>query len=78
MQLELNDGKKLAIDDDGISVDDGKGNSIVIRSNSGSVTIQAATELAIKAPKISIEASGTLDIKSGATLTLRGSLVSIN
>jgi uncharacterized protein involved in type VI secretion and phage assembly len=78
VQLELNDGKKLAIDDDGISVDDGKGNSIVIKSNSGSITIQAATELTIKAPRISIEASGTLDIKSGATLTLRGSLVSIN
>jgi uncharacterized protein involved in type VI secretion and phage assembly len=78
VQLELNDGKKLAIDDDGISVDDGKGNSIVIESDSGSITIQAATELAIKAPTISIEASGTLDIKSGATLTLRGSLVSIN
>ena len=78
VQLELNDGKKLAIDDDGISVDDGKGNSIVIQSSSGSITIQAATELAIKAPRISIEASGTLDVKAGATLTLRGSLVSIN
>ena len=50
VQLELNDGKKLAIDDDGISVDDGKGNSIVIKSNSGSITIQAVAELAIKAP----------------------------
>jgi uncharacterized protein involved in type VI secretion and phage assembly len=78
VQLDLNDGKKLAIDDDGISVDDGKGNSIVIRSNSGSITIQAAAELAIKAPTISIEASGTLDVKSSATLTLRGSLVNIN
>jgi uncharacterized protein involved in type VI secretion and phage assembly len=78
VQLELNDGKKLTIDDDGISVDDGKGNSIVIQSNSGSITIQAATELALRAPTISIEASGTLDVKSSATLTLRGSLVNIN
>jgi hypothetical protein len=50
----------------------------VIKSNSGSITIQAATELAIRAPKISIEASGTLDVKSSATLTLGGSLVKIN
>ena len=78
VQLDLNDGKKLAIDDDGISVDDGRGNSIVIRSNSGSITIQAAAKLAIKAPTISIEASGTLDVKSSGTLTLRGSLVKIN
>jgi len=78
VQLELNDGKKLAIDDHGISVDDGKGNRIVIQSNSGSITIQAASELAFRAPTISIEASGTLDVKSSATLTLRGSLVNIN
>ena len=78
VQLELNDGKKLSIDDNGIKVDDGKGNSIVIKSNGGSITIQAATDMSIKAPKIAIEASGTLDVKAGGTLTLKGSLVNIN
>lgn len=78
VQLELSDGKKLAMDDDGIVIDDGKGNRVAIKSGDGSITIQAKTQLAIKAPKISIEASGALDVKSGATLNLRGSLVNIN
>ena len=78
VELELNDGKKLTIDDDGISVDDGKGNRIVIESNSGALTIEAATELAIRAPNISIESGGPLEVKSAGTLTLLGSLVTIN
>jgi uncharacterized protein involved in type VI secretion and phage assembly len=78
VQLELNDGKKLSLDDNGITLDDGKGNSIVIRSNGGSIAIQAKTDLSIKAPKIAIEATGTLDVKAGATLGLKGSLVNIN
>ena len=61
------------------AIDDGKGNSIVIKSNSGSITIQAATDLSIKAPKIAIEATGTLDVKAGATLDAQAaSLVNIN
>jgi uncharacterized protein involved in type VI secretion and phage assembly len=78
VQLELNDGKKLTFDDNGIRIDDGKGNSIEIKSQGGSITIQAATALSIKAPKIAIEASGTLDVKAGGTLGLKGSLVNIN
>jgi uncharacterized protein involved in type VI secretion and phage assembly len=78
VQLELNDGKKLAIDDNGITLDDGKGNSIVIKSNGGSIAISAQAELSIKAPKIAIEATGTLDVKASGTLGLKGSLVNIN
>jgi uncharacterized protein involved in type VI secretion and phage assembly len=78
VQLELNDGKKLSIDDNGITLDDGKGNSIVIKSNGGSIAITAKTDLSIKAPKIAIEATGTLDVKASGTLGLKGSLVNIN
>jgi uncharacterized protein involved in type VI secretion and phage assembly len=78
VQLELNDGKKLTIDDDGITIDDGKGSSVEIKSTGGSVTIQAATSLSLKAPQISIESSGTLDLKAGATLGLKGTMVNIN
>jgi len=78
VQLELNDGKKLAIDDDGISLDDGKGNRLVIKSNGGEITVEAATKLSLKAPQIAIEATGTLDVKSNAALTLRGATVGIN
>jgi uncharacterized protein involved in type VI secretion and phage assembly len=78
VELKLNDGKKLAFDDDGIRLDDGKGNSIAIDSNSGALDIKASGQLTIKAPTITLDASGTLDIKAKATLTIRGSLVQIN
>ena len=77
-QLELNDGKKLSIKDDEIRLEDDKGNSFVIQSASGAVTIDAKGSVTIKAPSISIQSTGTLEIKAGATLTLRGALVNIN
>lgn len=78
VELKLNDGKKLAIDDDGIRLDDGKGNSLTIDSNSGALDIKASGQLTIKAPTITLDASGSLEIKSGATMTIRGTLVQIN
>lgn len=78
VQLELNDGKKVAIDDDGIVIDDGKGNSVSIQSNGGTISIQAATKLEIKAPQISIQASGTLELKAGPSMTLNAGIININ
>jgi uncharacterized protein involved in type VI secretion and phage assembly len=78
VQLELNDGKKVAIDDDGIVIDDGKGNSVAIKSNGGSITLQASTKIEIKAPQIVIEASGTLDLKAGPTMSLSAGIININ
>ncbi len=78
VRLELNDGKKLEIDDDGIKLDDGQGNRLAIDSKGGSVTLQAATSLSLKAPKIEIQATGALDLKATATASLSGALVKIN
>ena len=78
VRLELNDGKAITIDDGSITIDAENGNRIVIGSANGTTTIEAASTLRIRAPQIAIEASGTLDIKAGGTLTLRGSLVTIN
>jgi uncharacterized protein involved in type VI secretion and phage assembly len=78
VELKLNDGKKIAFDDNGIRIDDGNGNSIAIDSNSGALDIKAAGQLTIKAPTITLDASGTLEIKAGATMTIRGSVVQIN
>lgn len=78
VQLELNDGKKLSIDDTGVRLDDGKGNSLVIETGSGTVTIQAGMALELKATRISIEAKGTIDIHANGPLSLRGSVVNIN
>jgi uncharacterized protein involved in type VI secretion and phage assembly len=78
VQLELNDGKMLSIDDHGMRLDDKKGNSIVIDSDDGEITVQAAQRLSLKGVQVSIEASGTIDIKAGATLSINGTLVKIN
>jgi len=78
VRLELDDGKKLEIDDNGIKLDDGNGNSLEIASQGGSITLQAATSLSFKAPKIELQATGSLDLKAGATCTISGALVRVN
>jgi phage baseplate assembly protein gpV len=76
--LALADGKKVELDDDGIRVDDGAGNKVAIDSRGGALSIEAATRLTIKAPLVTIESSGPMEVKASATLTLRGTLVNIN
>jgi uncharacterized protein involved in type VI secretion and phage assembly len=78
VQLELNDGKRLTIDDDGVQVNDGQGNTVVIQSGSGGITIEAAAKLTLKAPQIAIQATGKLDVTASGNLTLSGALVRIN
>lgn len=78
VQVELADGKRLTLDQNGIELDDKQGNKVTIQSSGGSITVQAATSLSLKAPQITIEASGTMTVKSGGTLTVQGSLVQIN
>ncbi len=78
VQLELNDGKKIAINDTGISIDDGQGNTISIDSGGGSISIQAAASVSIKAPQVSIEASGTMSLKAGPSMSLNAGIININ
>lgn len=78
VQLELKDGKKLTIDDDRLCLDDGQGNRVDIDSKNKTVTIEAATQLNLKAPSITIDSSGGLKLKSGATLSLEGTLITLN
>lgn len=78
VQLELNDGKKLALDDDGITLDDGKGNRLTIKSRGGEMTIEAATKLTLKAPQIAVQANAKLDLTSSGVVTMSGTPVKIN
>ena len=78
VELKHEKGRKITLDDNGISVEDGNGNVVTIDSNSGGMTIEAQGALKIKAASITLEATGTLEVKASATLTLRGSLVNIN
>jgi uncharacterized protein involved in type VI secretion and phage assembly len=78
VRLELNDGKRLSIDDQAITLQDGNGNGVTIQSDGGTVTIRSAARLVLQAPQISIESSGLLDVKASASLVLRGAVVQIN
>ena len=78
VELALNDGKKIRIDDDGMRIEDGKGNQFSIDSNSGAVTIEAVGKLTLKGSSVSIQAGGALDIKSSAAMSLTGSLIKLN
>lgn len=77
-ELKLSDGKKLTLDEEGVLVEDGKGNKIVIESNSSTITIESTATLKLKSQKISIEAGASLELKSSGVLTIKGSLVQIN
>lgn len=78
VELAHEKGRKVTFDDNGIVMQDEKGNVFKIDSNSGAITIEAKGQLKIKAASITVEATGTLDIKASATLTVRGALVNIN
>ena len=59
-------------------MDDGQGNSVSIQSKSGTISIQAATSIQFKAPQISIQADGTMDLKAGPSMSLKAGIISIN
>lgn len=78
VQLELHDGKRLTFDDKGIQIDDDQGNSIVIETSSGGMTLEATTKLTLKAPSVVIEGQQSVDVKANVNLNLRGTMVNIN
>ena len=75
VRLELDDGKRLSIDDNSITLQDQSGNGLTIQAESGAITLQSVGELRLKAAQISLESSGAIEIRSASTLTLAGALV---
>jgi uncharacterized protein involved in type VI secretion and phage assembly len=67
LDLSLKDGKKVHIDDNGLSVEDDKGNHFKIDSQSGAIEIS-----------IELTATGTCDVKATGKLALNGATVMIN
>ncbi len=78
VELKLEDGKHLLLDDKGVKVEDGQGNTITIESSSGMMTIESKTQLKLKSQKIAIEAGALMEIKSSGPLMIKGSVVMIN
>lgn len=78
LELSLKDGKKVLVDDDGIAVQDDKGNHFKIDSRSGGIEISASGKLTIKAASIELTATGSCDVKATGKLALNGATVMIN
>jgi uncharacterized protein involved in type VI secretion and phage assembly len=78
VELVHEKGRKIRLDDTGFTVEDEKGNKVKVESDSGAMTIEAKGKLLIKAAEITIQSTGTLAIKAGATLTIQGTTVAIN
>lgn len=78
IEVHTHDNKKLYLDENKIEIDDGGGNKIVIDTNGGSIKLESTTSISVTSPKINLDASGTMNIKAGGTLTIQGALVQIN
>ena len=76
LHLKLKPGQILELTKNQMRWDDGQGNSITVKN--GAIDIQAVSQVTIKAASITLDASGTMELKAGATMTIRGSLVQIN
>lgn len=83
IEIHTNKGHKILLDDSlGAEkieiVDKATRNSIKIDSVQNSITIESGLSLKMKAQQISIEAGAMMNIKSGGTLSIQGTLVRIN
>lgn len=78
VELKLQDGKHLLLDDQGVTLEDGQGNTIKIESNGGSITIESSGQLKLKSQAVSIEAGASMELKASGTLTLKGATILIN
>jgi phage baseplate assembly protein V len=78
IEVRLADGKRIALYRDGITVDDAQNNAITISSSDSTVTVSAGQELVLRAPKVAIEASASMSLRSSGTLTMEGAVVRIN
>ncbi len=78
VELSHEKGRKITFDDQGFTVQDEKGNTVKVNSDSGAMTIEAKGQLKIKAASITIEATSTLDVKANGMTTIKGATVNIN
>lgn len=78
IEVKLADGKRLALDQGSITIDDAKQNSITISSTDNTITIKAGQKLRLEATQIEIRANGTMSLNSSGTLQIKGSVVQIN
>jgi uncharacterized protein involved in type VI secretion and phage assembly len=70
--IKTKNGQKVTLAPDLIELAAGSAAKVTLRTN-GTVTLEASSEIELKAPTIKANAQGTLDLKSNGTATLQGS-----
>lgn len=78
VSIQLNDGKTILINDDGIQIDDKSNNTITIKTQSGEISISASGTLKLSGASISLQSQGDLELKATGNLTISGTMVNIN
>ena len=78
IELRLNDGRCIRLNDQAVTIDDDKGNAISIQSGSGTIEIRSSRAIAISSPEVSIAAGSSMELKAAGKLVLKGALVEIN
>jgi uncharacterized protein involved in type VI secretion and phage assembly len=79
IDIHLKDGTRtVRLDPDGIQIKDDGGNSIVITSTPGSISLKSNTQISIESQTIDVKANASLTLKAAGTVTIQGALVRIN
>jgi uncharacterized protein involved in type VI secretion and phage assembly len=80
LQIQTKSGHSILLDDTGekIVIEDNRGNSIKIDSSQNSISISSNLDLKVNATTIEIEAKGELKLSAGGTISINGTLVTIN
>ena len=78
VELKLEDGKHLLMDDEGIILEDGQGNTIQIESQSGAMKLTCTGNMDLESSAAMTLKASTVEVNASGTLTLKGALVQIN
>jgi uncharacterized protein involved in type VI secretion and phage assembly len=76
VELRMQNGKRLSIDDQTVILEDGQGSKISIQSSG--ISIETQGSFSLKANSVNVNVQGTASLQASATMTIRGSLVQIN
>ena len=78
LELKLDSGKRLFMDDSTVVLEDENGNKFEIDSSANSVKIVSNGDLCLEGVNVKIDASASMDVTASGTMTIQGALVQIN
>ena len=77
IDIRSQDNKTECLDAEVILIDDDQGDTIEIRSTSGSIVTKSGAKLSIESNAIDFKSPGSMTPRAGGTLTIEGALAKI-